>query len=154
MIEGDATHNFQGERITDRLAAIYRKATIRSFSVNKIPKLGIAQNEIVDGCRNEDGSYVFTDIKSVQTNRAASFSIHVGDDNYSAEYHGLAAIAVDPQKGLQKFACAGFRELRKNGQVILSLTDKADVFVEKQVDGYQISIADPAGSNKIIVNQL
>lgn len=154
MIEGDATHNFKGERITDRMAAIYQKATIRRFSVNNIPKLGIAQNTISDGCRNGDGSYVFTDIESVQTNRAASFSIHSGDNNYSAAYHGLAAIAVDPQKGLQKFSCAGFRELRKNGQVILSLSHRSDIFVEKKGDTYLIAITDPEGSNKIVVNHL
>ncbi len=154
MIEGDATHNFKGEKIADRMAAIYRKVIVRNFSINKIPQLGIVRNMISNGCRNGDGSYVFTDIKSVQTNREASFSIHVGADNYSAEYHGLAAIAVDPQKGLQKFVCAGFRELRKNGQVIFSLTNKADIFVEKQGDGYQISISDKSGSNKIEVNQL
>jgi hypothetical protein len=154
MIEGNATHNFKGEKITDRMAAIYRKATVKGFSVNNIPKLGIAQNSISNGYRNGDGSYVFTDIKSVQTNRAASFSLHLGDDNYSAEYKGLAAISVDPINGLQKFACTGFQELKKNGQVILNLEKRADIFVKKQGDGYLISITDPAGSNKIIVNQL
>lgn len=154
MIEGSATHDFEGKDISSRMKNILTKSTTIRFSISGISKLGIVKNAIANGCKNEDGSFVFTDIQSLRNKKATSFSINVNNDNYSAEYEGLAAIAIDPQKGLQKFACAGFKELRKNGQVILSIERQADIFIEKQGDAFQITIPDQTKPNITEVNKL
>ncbi|MEI7830631.1 MAG: hypothetical protein WCI31_12725 [Prolixibacteraceae bacterium] len=154
MIEGTATHNFKGENISGRMAKIYEKAVVQEFSIRDIHKLGIEKNAIKGGCRNEDGSIVFTDIKSLRNQSSTSFSINSGKNNYEAKYIGFAAILADPVKGLQKFAATGFSELRKNGEVILKLEHPADIYLEKQHDVYQITIADQPESNKLIVDKL
>jgi len=151
MIEGAATHNFDGVKIPERLESIYSKATVQGFSIKAISKLGIEKNAIASGCRNEDGSYVFTDIQSLRKDKTASFSIRVNKDIYSAEYRGLAAISINGKNELKKFACSGFKELRKNGIVIFSLQSPSDVLLEKQGENIQIAIK---GQNKIIVNEL
>jgi hypothetical protein len=154
MIEGAATRNFKGEDISGRMAKIYGKAVVKEFSIIDIPKLGIEKNAIKDGCKNEDGSYVFTDIKSLRNQSFTSFTINSGKNNYVAKYIGFAAILADPVKGLVKFAATGFSELRRNGEVILSLGKPADIYLEKRNNVYRITIADQTESNKIIVDKL
>ena len=154
MIEGTATHNFIGEKIADRMALLFRNATVNGFSVKAIPQLGIEKNALVDGCKNEDGSYLFTDIQSIRKDRTASFSLLLHNDTYSSDYKGLAAISADTQGKLQKFACSGFKELRKNGKVILSLNNRAAIFVERAGNDYQISVAKQEEESRIVVNDL
>ena len=154
MIEGAATHNFKGEDISVRLAKIYEKAVVREFSIRDIPKLGIEKNAIKGGCKNEDGSFVFTNIKSLRNQSSTTFSIISGKNNFMASYIGFAAILADPVKGLQKFAATGFSELRRNGEVILSLQHPADIIIEKIEGFYQFVISGSEEMNKPVVNKL
>jgi hypothetical protein len=78
----------------------------------------------------------------------------VNRDVYAADYIGFSAIAADPQRGLEKFACAGFKELKKNGITILKLAVPADIFIEKNNNEYRVAIADPNKINKLVVNKL
>ena len=154
MIEGSATHNFEGEDIASRMANICNKAKENRFSVKGIYKLGIVKNAFSKACKNDDGSFVFTDIKSLWNSKLASFSININNDEYSADFRGLATILVDKQNGLQKFSCANFKELKKNGHVILSLERTADIFVEKKENVFQLTISDQEANNKVVVNKL
>lgn len=154
MIEGTASNNFAGQDITERMSHIYSKSVSAGFSVKGISKLGISKNAIVDGCKNEDGSYVFTDIGSLRKDKLKTFKVMVGNDNYSADYLGFAAIMINPETGLQRFAGTGFKELKENGQVILALEQRADIFVDKQGDNYKITLKDQTKSNKILINKL
>ncbi len=154
MLEGTATHNFKGENITARMAEIQKKATVHAYSVKALSELGLSKNAISDGCKNEDGSYLFTNIKSLRKNRLTSFSIQAGNDSYSARYIGFAAIWSDPEKGLTKFASTGLKELLKNGKVFVSFDRPACVFIEKQNDKYLITVEDQTGTKKIVRNNL
>ena len=71
-----------------------------------------------------------------------------------ASYIGFAAILADPVKGLQKFAATGFSELRRNGEVILSLQHPADIIIEKIEGFYQFVISGSEEMNKPVVNKL
>lgn len=154
MLEGTATHNFAGEDITQRMSHIYSKSVSLGFSVNGISGLKISQNGIAGGCKNEDGSYVFTSIGSLRKDKLKTFKIKGEKNSYSADYTGFAAIKINPGTGLQQFAGTRFKELRKNGQVILALEHRADIFVVKQGVNFRITLKDPAKSNKILVNKL
>jgi hypothetical protein len=130
MMEGTATCDFDGQDISDRFKTLYTLVTVKKFAVDQIPQLGISKNRIPDGCKNEDGSYVFTDQKSLETDVAAEFSIRVDEDMYTGVYKGLAAVQIDGKAGLKKLAAAGFKELRKNGKVILDFEKPTDVFID------------------------
>jgi hypothetical protein len=154
MMEGTAKQDFEGNNITERMKIIYSNSVAAEFSVQKIPNLGIRKNAVRDGCKNEDGSFVFTNIRSLRKNKSVSFEISVNRDVYAADYIGFSAIAADPQRGLEKFACAGFKELKKNGITILKLAVPADIFIEKNNNEYRVAIADPNKINKLVVNKL
>lgn len=144
MIEGTADRDFNGKQINDRFQAIYRKAAVIGYSVNGLGKLGLHKNTLPNGCRNADGSYVYTDLASFRTDKPATFSVSIGADEYSATYTGLAIIKADQKTGIQKFAAAGCDRITKNGQVILRFSKPVDVFLEKKNGKFEITLADPA----------
>lgn len=152
MIEGEATHGFQGNDIALRFKQVAEKATITSFDLSKLDMLGIGKNAVNGGCLNEDGSYVFTDITSHRSGKQTIFKIMSGGHEYSAFFSGFAAI--DAGEGLSKFTASGFTELRKNGEVILSLSLPGDIYVEKTQVDYIIELIDPEGTNKVEINAL
>lgn len=153
MLEGTATNHFNGNDITGRIQKIQDKATVKGFSIDRLPELGLTRNAVAGGCKNEDGSYVYTDIASLRNSRPVIFKVNFGQDVYTGEYTGFAAISADPQQGLKKLACAGFVELKKNGISILKLEHPADILVEKQNAGYRITISDKE-INKLTINKL
>lgn len=154
MMEGSARLDFNGNDISERMKNICRKSVTQDFSVRKIPNLGIGKNEVEGGCKNEDGSFVFTDIKSLRNHKPRTFEVSVNQDVYTGEYAGFAAISANPGKGLERFACSGFKELRMNGLTILKLEHPADIFIEKKNNRYEVTIADPKGTNKLVVQKL
>ncbi len=154
MLEGTATHDFDGNYISGRMRNMSEKATVKRFSLHQIPELGLTRNAVVGGCKNEDGSYVFTDISALRNNSPKIFKLSFGQDNYIGDYTGFSAILADPLLGLQKMACAGFSELKKNGVTILKLEQPGDIFVEKVGKEYQITIAGPNKNNQLLINQL
>jgi hypothetical protein len=154
MLEGNAKYDFNGNNISGRMKSILDKAVAREFSVTHLPQLGITRNAVDGGCKNQDGSYVFTDISSLRKKRTKIFKLSLSQDVYSGDYSGFAAILADPGQGLQKMTCAGFSELKKNGVTILKLEHSGDIFIEKQNDTYQVNITGQKGTNQILINKL
>ena len=154
MVEGNADHDFKGNTIPSRFKAIYDKASVVGYSVDNLAKLGLQKNLLPDGCRNEDGSYVFNDLTSMRTGNAATFSVNFSGDEYTGQYRGLAVIKADKKTGLKKLSATGFSQLTKNGQVIFSLKEPADVYIEKGEKGVKIILADKNKSLKPLVNKL
>jgi len=142
MIDGTATRDFQANDITARFSAITKRAAATGFDVQWMPKLGVDRALLPDGCRNEDGSYVFTDLASLKGSKFASFQVTVGGATYKGTYHGLAAIKVDDRGDLEKFTASGFGELWKNGNVLYKLDQPADIFITKSKGGYEAVIDD------------
>jgi len=154
MMEGSAKRDFNGNDISERMKNILEKSVAQEFSIRKIPNLGIRKNAVAGGCKNEDGSIVFTDIESLRNKKSKTFKMLVNQDVYSGEYIGFAAIYANPDNGLEKFACSGFKELKKNGATILKTEYPADIFIEKKNNEYLVTIADPEGTNKLVVDNL
>ena len=154
MLEGTAKYDFNGNEISERMRNIYNRASTREFSVNHIQDLGLTRNAIAGGCKNEDGSYVFTDISALRKNKSTTFRVSFGQDVYSGIYTGFAAISADSLQGLQKLACAGCSELKKNGITILKLEQPGDIFVEKVGKEYQLTITGPKENNQLLINEL
>lgn len=152
MIEGSANLDFNGNNISSRMRAITNKATINHFSIDEIAKLGISKNTLADGCKSSDGSYVFTNLKSLQSDEFATSSINISGDKYIITYKGLAAIKADKKDGLEKFTAESFKQLSKNGQIILEIDKPANIYMIKNGVNNIITIEDP--TKKIIVNKL
>jgi len=145
---------FKGNNIADRFRLIEEKATVKGYSVEDLPMLGIAKNRLADGCKNEDGSYVFNDNPSLRTNSTANFTLEADDDIFTGQYKGIAVISLDKKSGVKKLAATGFSELRKNGKVILSFKEPVDLFVTKMGGKLKMILADPSNKIKPLVNKL
>ena len=150
MMEGEATNDFEGNDIAGRINHIKVRATEKEFSVNRISNLGITKNAIAGGCKNEDGSYIFTDIKSLRNNNTITSEIKVGGDVYEADYSGFFAIAADPVNGVKKFAANGLREVRRNGVIVLKMNHPAAIFAVKQNDIFRIIIDGQTETNQLL----
>jgi len=127
---------------------------VKGYSVEAISKLGLNKNLLPDGCKNEDGSYVFIDRNSLITNALATFSVNLDGEKYSGTYKGIALLAADKKNGLSKLAVTGLKELQLNGQTILSFTKPVDVFAEKREGLTTLTIADPTHKIVPLVNKL
>ena len=154
MIEGKADRDFNGKLIAARFKSIYDKATVVGYNTDKLSRLGLTKNFLPDGCKNEDGSYVFTDLNSLRTDQPASFSVSINGDRYTGEYKGLAIISADRKTGVKKFAAAGCKSLSRKGKVVLSFSKPVDVFVERKNGSMQMTIADGSKSGKPLVDKL
>jgi hypothetical protein len=152
MIEGKADHDFNANEISDRFKTIYNNATVKGYSVNDLSKLGISKNVLPGGCKNEDGSYVFTDLNSIRTNAVASFYVNNVCGIYTGQYKGLAVIAAD-NSGVKKFAASGFKSLSANGKVLLQFDEPVDVFITRQGTKYTIIVADASKKMKPVINK-
>jgi hypothetical protein len=84
-------------------------------------KLGDIKNPLVDGVLNEDGSYTFTNVASLQINTPAVFSLIYNGANYTGTYKGMASVKLSVDGKLGKLAV--------NGGVILQLNNEADIFL-------------------------
>jgi hypothetical protein len=152
MIDGNADRDFKGKLINARFKSIMDKASATKYSVEDLSKLGLQKNLLPDGCRNEDGSYVFNDLNSMRTGTPATFKVNFGTDQYTGQYRGLAVIKAD--KDLKKLSATGFSELTKNGQVVFSLKEPADVYIIKNEKETQIILADKTKTIKPLINKL
>ena len=154
MIEGKADRDFKGKLTAARFKAIYDKATVVGYNTSQLTKIGLTKNFLPDGCKNEDGSFVFTDLNSLRTDQSASFSASINGDRYAGEYKGLAIISADKKTGVNKFAAAGCTSLSRNGKVVLSFPKPVDVYVERKNGAIKMTIADGAKSVKPLINKL
>jgi len=154
MVEGNADHDFKGNAISARFKSIYDKATVVGYSLENLSKLGLQKNLLPDGCKNEDGSYVFNDLTSLRTGKAATFRVNFDGDLYTGEYRGLAVIKAVRTAGVKKLAATGFTQLTRNGKLILSFKEPTDIFIQQQEKGYKIIVTDKTGKIKPVVNKL
>lgn len=135
MLEGDATRDFYGKDITSRFQKIGARATVRGFNVKRLSKLGAQSNSLPDGAFMEDGSVVFTDYASWEKNLAKPFAVKLGGHEFSGSYLGVCALKANEAGDVEKFACGGFTELKRDGKTIFSLERPADTVITRTTDG-------------------
>jgi len=153
LIEGSATHDFDGNDKSAEWKAIAAKAVASSYALDAVAKLGISKNSIVEGVNNEAGSYTFTSVESLRNNTPATFSFTCNGNTFSGSYKGLAAIKVDAKGNLQKMAAAGFSSLFRNGKELLKVSKATDIYIVVESRKMAAIIADPAKSIKVIIHE-
>ena len=144
MVEGTATHDFDGKDIRKQWNEIVDKATCKTYSVNDIPKLGISKREFPNGVLNEDGSYTFTNIKDAQTLKSGK-----NGDTFTIKCNGLAAIKTSDSGKLEKLVATDFISLMMNGKTILSVEKPTDISVVVNNGIAEITFVDKDKSNKL-----
>jgi hypothetical protein len=155
MIEGEATRDFMGRDITARWDAIFRKATVRGYSIAGLPKLGVRKTLLPDGCKTEDGAYVLTDIGSLNGSGSAGFDLDLpGVGHYTGRYKGLIALSVDKKGGVRKLAAAGLTELKRGDEVLLKFDRPTDIYFEATAKGSRLVIADGEGKVRPVVDKM
>ena len=154
MLEGKADHDFNANPASKRFAAIYAKATVKGYAVENLPKLGIQKNRLPDGCKNEDGSYVFTNFNSLMGDEVSNFAVNIDGENYTGNYKGMAIISADKKNGLKKFAANGFTQLSRNGESILSFKEPVNIFITRQNGKIDLVVKDSTKSIKPLTNKL
>ena len=135
MLEGTATRGFYGNDITDRFQKIAGGATVLGFGVAQLPKLAARTNSVPDGAFLEDGSVIFSDYTSWHKHQAKPFSIELSGHQFSGRYLGVCALKADANGNIEKFACGGFTNLKRDGQTIFSLGQPADIVVRRTGQG-------------------
>jgi hypothetical protein len=98
---------------------------------------------------NEDGSYTFTNVSSLQNNTSAVFSLIYNGANYTGTYKGMAAVKLSVDGKLEKLAATGFTSFQKNGKVILQLSNEADIFLTVSGNVVNATIAGENGNNTL-----
>ncbi|HTV42833.1 MAG TPA: hypothetical protein VMF08_19870 [Candidatus Sulfotelmatobacter sp.] len=152
MLEGTATRNFYGDDISSRFQKIADSATVRGFDVARLPELGARTNSVPDGAFLEDGSVIFSDYTSWHKNRSKPFSIELSGHQFSGSYFGVCALKVDASGNVEKFACGGFTNLKRDGQTIFSLEQPADVVVRRTGQGDYDAIVVGSERNRFVVD--
>ena len=144
MVDGTATHDFDGKDIRKQWNEIAEKATCKTYSVNDISKLGISKREFPNGVLNEDGSYTFTNIKDTQTLKSGK-----NGDTFTIKCNGLAAIKTSDSGKLEKFVATDFSSITMNGKTILSIEKPTDISVVVTNGIAEITIVDKVKTNKV-----
>ncbi|MDP4291582.1 MAG: hypothetical protein Q8908_10925, partial [Bacteroidota bacterium] len=152
MVEGNASYDFYGKDISTRYEKIFRNA-IHGFSVKGISQLGVKQNIIEGGCKNEDGSYTFTDLESLFRDKPATFKIDIDGDKYEGNYKGITLLKTNKKSGVTKLSSTGLQELRKNGIPLLSFEKPTGLFFSKSKVS-SIIISDSTKTIKPWINRL
>ena len=90
----------------------------------------------------------------MRTGNAATFKVNFEGDTYTGQYRGLAVIKAAKKTGLKKLAATGFSQLTRNGQVIFSVKEPTDVFIERNDKDVKIILADKTKKLVPMVNKL
>ncbi|HQS54377.1 MAG: hypothetical protein B7Y15_01745 [Bacteroidetes bacterium 24-39-8] len=153
MLVGSATHDFDGNFITEKMDKLKTLSTVNDFDIASLPLLGLSKNAIDGGTKNEDGSYVFTDTVGFRKNKSANFSFELNGNVYSGKFKGLAAIKIAADGSLDKLAAAGFQTLFKNGLPLFSLSKESDVYLKTKEGLKEIVIVDPSKQVQIVQSE-
>ena len=155
MLEGDATHDFDGREISGRFERLASQAAVRGFDVQAISRLGAQMNSLDGGAFMEDGSVVFTDFASWQSNKAKPFAVSLAGHEFSGGYIGVCALKVDRAGEVEKFACGGFSGLSREARTVFSLVKPADTVIVRVGDGsYKATVAGSPGNELSIHKKL
>ncbi|HEU4607403.1 MAG TPA: hypothetical protein VFS31_04785, partial [Chitinophagaceae bacterium] len=122
--------------------------------IKALPALGLQKNLLPDGCKNADGSFVFTNYPSLDHPVKARFQLQNNQNVWSGQYKGLLAISFTNDGRLQKLAAAGLQTLEMNGKIVLSFNEPTDVYFDRNQAGNSLMLADPNKHRQPVINQL
>ena len=143
LIEGSATRGFEGQDISARFGKIASGAAHLGFDLDAVPSLGVAKNDIEQGCRLADGSVLEVDSSGLIDGKPSRFEVMLGGRRYSGEAAGVFALKVAPDGGIEKLAASGLRLLKRDQAVILSLSRPVDVVVRRRGSDSAVILSEP-----------
>lgn len=151
MLEGAATHDFDGAPIAEPFAKISARARVKGFSVEKLPLLGIQASPLrAIGGELEDGSVILTDLGSVETGQPRAFTVEVNGHSFSGAYIGVFALKADSNGSIEKLACGGCSSILRDGREVLRLKSAANIVLTRGSAGrYDAVVAGSEGSNSV-----
>lgn len=153
MIEGYATHDFDGNDCKEQFSRISQKAEMIDFSVETIINTGVKINTISQGCILEDGSVIMTDLNSILYEKPLEFSVPINGYVFKGSYIGTMAIKATENGRVEKFVCGGFKELLRDGEKIISLNTIADTILLESDGDYKVTIEGIESDVKIDISQ-
>ena len=142
FIDGEATHDFNGQDCRAAFAEIAQFAKVHPFDLPWLLSNGIHKNAIRNGAVMEDGTVILTDSASVLTDKPVDFTIEAAGHTFSGSYVGLVALKADPSGSLCKFACGGFQSLLRDGAPYLHTDSVCDLLLDRTRDCAQVISAD------------
>lgn len=150
MLEGTATRDFRGDDVAGRFQKIAARATVSGFDVARLREIGAQTNPLADGAFLEDGSVIFSDYNSWYNHREKPFSVKLSGHQFSGSYLGVCALKADANGDIEKLACGGFTQLKRDGQTIFSLDQPADIVVRRTGQGGYDAIIVGSRTNQFI----
>jgi hypothetical protein len=148
MLEGVASHDFVGNDISERFSKIAGKATVKEFDINQLSQLGINPDRNDPYCKNEDGSFTFSEWNAFDSQSETTFTVNNGKINAELTCQGFGVVRFSPTGALQKLAASKFKSLNINGKEVLALDKSSDIIIESIKGKYQITVI---GSNAKVV---
>jgi hypothetical protein len=151
MLEGGATRDFDGSPVDEIFASIAARARVKSFSVDRIPELGVEKSALRDeGGELEDGSVILTDLDSLESGKPKSFSVEVSGHQFSGAYIGVFALKASASGSVLKLACGGCQSLSRDGREILRLDSAADLLLtQTPAHQYEAVLLGQPGGNSL-----
>ena len=151
MLEGAATHDFDGKPIANLFAPIQAKARVLGFKIDDIEKLGVSNDPLrAIGGVLEDGSVILTDLPSLQQKSPKAFAVNVNGHEFSGTYEGVFAIKANGHGVIEKLACGQCGPLLREGREVLTLKKPADLVLLRNSKGaYSAVVSGAPGSNDI-----
>jgi hypothetical protein len=95
-----------------------------------VPKLGIDEGAVYD-----DGSVVLADLDSLLNNQPKPFSVTANGHIFSGAYIGLLAVKSDADGHVLKLAAGGMKELKCDGNAVITLNPPSDVVLLRGAHG-------------------
>lgn len=130
FIDGELTHNFDGECVKADFEEIAKDAKVFEFNVERMLREGVTQSKMSNGAVWADGTVILTNADSVLNNTKEKFEIKIGDFVYTGEYIGLIAIRADEKSGeIINLICGNASDIYCNGEKIITGNDE-DIVVK------------------------
>jgi hypothetical protein len=143
MLEGVANLDFDGNDIRQRFNKIRKKATIKSFDIQQIEKLGVQKNMLKDACLYPDSSVILTHYESMVKNKPVEFDIELNGKRFTGTYTGMLAFKVAGSEIL-KLTSTGLVSISRNNKVLLSFKNPQSLYVQRKTNQlYQMTLFDP-----------
>ena len=130
ILDGEATRGFDGNPIGADYAAIVKAAVARDCTPATVGKLGLAHDWPKEGSRLEDGSVLIVDRSTIETDEPHTFSFRIGRHEFVVIASGVMAFKATPDGQPEKLAAAQFVSLTRDGQLLISRENPADVVME------------------------
>lgn len=145
FIDGEATHDFDGDNCAEMFSKISEKAKVHPFDAKWLLANGVVQNAIQNGCVLEDGTVIVTDAKSAITDTKGKLKIELCGHTFSGLFSGMVAIHCNDNGEIDKLSYPGFTEIYRDNELYISSDSPCDLII----NGDEITVISESEDNKI-----